>query len=120
MNNIQFSTHLPEPTEKEINKTIEKVKTKYDVVISKEDAVKYTKLYYDLEQWFLIEKTANSADGITDEIVMMIKNYIKESRGDDISSDDAQGIAKESLNITIPREKERIGREIKAIIAKYK
>ena len=120
MKNIQFSAHLPEPTEEEINKTIEKVKTKYDVIISKEDAVKYTKLYYDLEQWFLIEKSANSPESITSEMGEEIKNFIKESRGDDISSDDAQGIAKASLNITIPREKERIGREIKAIIAKYK
>lgn len=120
MKDMKFSSHIPEPTEEEIGQTIKKVNDKYDVVISKEDAIEYAKSYYDLQQWFLMEKNSNSPQSITKEMGVEIKSYIKETRGDDISLDDAQGIAKESLKITIPREKERLANEIRAIIDKYK
>jgi hypothetical protein len=120
MNDMKFSSHIPEPTEEEIEQTIEKVKEKYNVVMSKEDAIKYAKSYYDLQQWFLMEKNSNSSHSITKEMGAEIKSYIKETRGDDVSLDDAQGIAKESLKITIPREKELLANEIRAIIDKYK
>ena len=120
MKDTRFSTHMPEPSDEEIEQTISKIKEKYNIVLSKEDAVKYAKSYHDLQQWFLIEKNTDSPQSITKEMGTEIKSYIKETRGDDISLDDAEGIAKESLKITIPKEKERLADEIRAIIAKYK
>jgi len=110
---------IQEPSEKEIKETIEKVKIKYDVVISRKDAIEYAKLYNELSQWFLIEKNINSTDSITDEMAEEIKNILRKKRGQDLDIYDAQTIAKESLNVIIPREKERIAKEIKAIIEKY-
>ncbi len=121
MKNINNNSRpeITEPTEEEIKNTIEKVKNKYDIVISKDDAIKYTKLYNELSQWFMIEKNSKSPDSITDEMGKEIKSYLKQKRDQEVSPDEASRIAAASLKIVIPGEKERIANEIRAIIAKY-
>ncbi len=111
---------IPEPNEEEIKKTIEKVKQKDGVTLSRVDAIEYTKLYSELGQWFLMQKNANSPDSIADEMGEKMKDILRRKRGQKLDIYDAQVIAKESLNILISREKERIGGEIRALIAKYK
>ena len=111
---------MSEPNENEIKETIEKVKEKYDVVISEGDATKYAKLYNELGQWFLMEKNIGSKDSITDEMAEEMQEILSEKRGQELDTDDAQTISKESLNIIIPREKERIAEEIREIIVRYK
>ena len=120
MNKSNSNFSISEPTEKEIELTIKKVKDQYNIALSKDDAISYAKLYEELKQWFLIEKNANSPESIVAEMAKELKGTLQETKGQEISSEQSYNIAEGSLNIVIPKEKERIGRELKAIIAKYK
>ena len=111
---------ISEPTEEEIEKTIQKVQDQDNVTLSEDDAIKYTKLYEELKQWFLLEKNLESPDSIAEEVAEEIKDNLKNSQNLEIGQDQTQDIAEKSLSEIIPREKERIGKELKAIIAKYK
>lgn len=108
-----------EPSDDEVKETIEKVKEKYDVVIQHDDATKYAKLYNELGQWFLMEKNIDSKDSITDEMAEEMQEVFRKKRSRELNTDDAQTISEESLKIIIPQEKERIKKEITAIIKKY-
>jgi dihydroneopterin aldolase len=120
MNKSNSNFSISEPTEKEIELTIKKVKDQYNIVLSNEDAISYAKLYEELKQWFLIEKNANSPESIVGEMAEEIKDTLQETKSQEISSEQSYKIAEDSLSIVIPREKEQIGRELKAIIAKYR
>lgn len=113
---------IAEPTEEEIKKIIQKVQDQDNITLSEDDAIKYTKLYEELKQWFLLEKNLESPDSIAEEVAEEIKDNLKNSQDLEIGQgqDQAQDIAEKSLSEIIPREKERIGKELKAIIAKYK
>lgn len=111
---------IPEPTEEEIEKTIQKVQDKEKVTLSKDDAILYTKLYEELKQWFLMEENIESTDSIAEETAEHIKERLEHNYKLEISKDQAQEIADESLDKVISREKERIGKELKAITARYK
>lgn len=111
---------IQEPSEKEIEETIEKIKEKENVVLSKDDAIKYFKLYKELGQWFLMEKNLDSPDSIADEMGEEMKDILRRKRGQELDIYDAQAISKESLNVIISREKERIREEIKGLIDKNK
>lgn len=110
---------IPEPTEEEIENTIQKVQNQENVTLSKDDAINYTKLYEELKQWFLMEKNTISPESVVGEVAEEIKDTLQKNKGQEISSEQAYNIAEESLSVVIPREKERIGKELKAIIAKY-
>jgi len=111
---------ISEPTDEDIQKIIQKVKDQEGILLSRDDAIRYAKLYEELKQWFLMEKNLENSDSIADETADEIQESIKKDYGLEIKEDLAQDIADKSLGEVISREKERIGKELKAIIAKYK
>ncbi len=110
---------ISEPTDEEIKKTIQKIQDQHDITLSNDDAIAYTKLYEELKQWFLIEKNLQSPDSIAEKIAEKMQGMIEESHGLEFSENEARIISDESLDTVIAREKERIGKELKNIIAKY-
>ena len=110
---------ITKPTSAEIIRTIEAVKKKYDVVISREDAIKFAKLTQELSWWLAVEKGSEPAEEIASEIAAAAKGYLENSRGKKISKNEAYQKAMESFVISIRKETERIGKEMRAIISKY-
>lgn len=109
---------ISEPTDEEIQKTIQKIQEKENVTLSRENAIKYTKLYEELRQWFLLEKNLESQDSISKEIAEEVKVILLKKQGQKLTEEQANEVANESLNVIISREKDRIASEIKAIILK--
>lgn len=111
---------ISEPTDEEIKKTIQKIQDQHDITLSNDDAIAYTKLYEELKLWFLIEKNLQSSDSIAEEVAEKMQGMIEESHGLEVSEYEVRTISDESLDTVVAREKERIGKELKTIIAKYK
>lgn len=111
---------MKKPTEEEIKKATEKLKNKYDIVVPKEAAEKYVKLIAELGFWIAIEKEFNAKETITENIVEYVKGYIKLKRGENISSEQAYLEANKTMMQAMPREKDRLANELRALIAKYK
>lgn len=107
---------ISEPSEADIEATIERVEKKYDKVIHREDAVTLTKLYSELEWWFLVEKFSRAPKNVSIDSAKEIREYFHKNNGKDISLDEAQSYAKNALAKTILAEKERLAKEIKNII----
>lgn len=116
----KISFNFPEPTDEAIEKTIQKIKDQEGVTLSKADAAEYAKLYEEIRQWFLIDNNLESQDSIAGETADEIQKGIKEGYGLEIKENLAQDIVDRSLKEVIVREKGRIGKELKAIITKYK
>lgn len=116
----KLSFDISEPTEEEIKQTIQKIQDQYDIALPNDDAITYTKLYEELKQWFFIEKNLQSPDSIAEEVAEKMQGIIEENHGLEVSEDEAKNIVDESLDEVIAREKERIGKELKTIIDKYK
>lgn len=113
-----FGPKIAEPTEKEIEETIEKVKSKYNIVLQRADAAKFAKLTEELGWWLTIEKNAEKPEVITDEMAKELQISIMKAKGANISLDEAYRQARKSLSFTIPIEKERIAKEMRSIIRK--
>jgi hypothetical protein len=111
---------IPEPTDKEIDETVEKIKSKYDIVISINDAAKYAKLYKELEWWFLVEKFSREPKSIPIEAVKEIREYFKRKDGRDLTIDEAHKKARIALDLTVVVEKKRILDEMKKIFDQYR
>jgi len=111
---------ISEPTDEEIEKTIQKIKDQDGVVLSKDDAIQYTKLYEEMKQWFMMENNLETPDSIAGETSDAVQESIKTSYGLEIKEDLAQDIVDKSLGEVISRGKERIGKELKGIVANYK
>ena len=115
----KLSFNIPEPTDEEVEKTIQKIKDQKGVTLTQADASEYAKLYEEMKQWFLMDKNLESQDSIAGDTAGEIQKGIKESYGLEVKEDLAQDVADKSLSEVISREKERIGKKLKAIIAKY-
>lgn len=113
-----FGPQITEPTEEQIKQAIEKVKEKYGIELSQADASNYIKLTEELGWWLTIEKKYDSENCITEEIAKEIQVFIKESKGKNISLEQAYLEAEKSLIITMNSEKERIANEIRTIVNK--
>jgi len=111
---------IADPTEKEIAKTIEKVKDNCDVVIQRDDAINFYKLTEELGWWKRVEKGSKDPRSFTDKMSKEVREFIKNNYGDDVSLDEAARQAKETIARAIPIEKEIIKKEIAAIIEKYR
>jgi hypothetical protein len=109
-----------EPTAAEIEKTIEKIANKYEIVIPRSDAIKFAKLAKELGWWLTVEKCSDSPESITDEMATEFKDLFSKSRGLNITTKEANRKARESLNLVISTEKERIASEMKTLLTKYK
>jgi len=119
-NDNKFGPQIADPTEKEIKEAIDKVKTKYDVVISYADAIKFSKLTKELGWWMMVEKGLNNPDSITEEMAKEVQEFTKNHYDNKITLDEASTHAKESVAHIIPIEKERIAKEIRTIVSSYR
>lgn len=119
MDKDQFGPQISEPTDEEISETIEKAKNKYEVFITREDAIKLVKLYKELEWWFVVEKFSLAPKSISIDLAKEIRSHIKKAQGKDVSIEEAHEEAKKAVKFTIPKEKERIAVKIRALIDGY-
>lgn len=118
--NSSFGPQIAEPTTKEIEETVESVKTKYDIVISESDAINYFKLTKELTWWMMVEKGLNNPDSITEEMAKEVQEFTKDHYANEISLDEATKNAKDSVAHIVPIEKERIAEEIRTIVTNYR
>lgn len=118
-NTNQFDPKITEPTRAEINKTAEKVMKKYDVVLSDVDAVKMAKLFKELEWWFSIERFSRDPKSISIEAAKEIRDYLKKTKGKDLTLDEAHEYANTSLQEIVGAKRDEIGNSIKEIIDRY-
>lgn len=119
-NDNKFGPQIAEPTEKEIEETIEKVKSKYDIVIQRDDAIGFTKLTKELSWWMIVEKGLKDPNAITKDMAKEVQRFTQKNYDNNITLDEASIHAKESVAHIIPVEKERIAEEIRTIVAQYK
>lgn len=115
-----ISNQIAEPTKEEIDQTIKMVKTKYDIVIQRDDATLFAKLTNEFGWWMRVEKASKQPESFDGEMAKIIKDIVKDKYGKDISENEASQRAQESFIITASKKKSRIADEMKAIIAKYK
>lgn len=120
MDTDKLGPQIPEPTDEEINGAIIKLKTKYDIYVSKEDAVEYVNLTNELGWWLNAEKEFLSKEDVGKTATQEAKDFVKRTNGEDISSEKAGIEAEKSLIQSIPHEKDRLANEIRSLIAKYK
>jgi len=116
----KFGPQIAEPNDDEINKTIEEVKTKYEVFIQRNDAILYFKLKQELAWWMMVEMNAEKPEAITDEMAKELQISIQKAKGGNITVAEAYRQARKSLSYTIPMEKERIAEKMRAIVTKYR
>ncbi len=118
-NTNQFDPQISEPTPAEINKAGEKVMKKYDVVLSDDDVVKMAKLFKELEWWFSIERFSRDPKSISIEAAKEIRDYLKKTKGKDLTLDEAHKFANTSLQKIMNAKRDEIGNSIKEILARY-
>ena len=116
----KFGPQIAEPTEKEIEETIDKVKSKYDIIIQQDDAIRFTKLTKELSWWMIVERGLKDPNAITKDMAKEVQKFTQKNYDNNISLDEASRHAKDSITHIIPIEKERIAEEIRTILAKYK
>ena len=105
--NKKFSPDFLEPTETEIEKARQAVVNKYGVELSHEDAVKFAKLFNELNWWTEIKKDPEIAAQVIDEMKRNRKEMIEEESADS---------SKILFEKVAKQEKQRIGDEMNAIV----
>jgi hypothetical protein len=118
--NKQIGPQIGEPTDDEINETIEELKVKYEIFTPREDAAKYWKLKKELGWWMSVEMDSEEPEAITEDMAKDVRDTIRKNKGENITLDEAYRQAKKALSYTIPLEKDRIAKEMRKIIKKYK
>lgn len=93
---------------------------KYDVVIPKTELVKMVNLIEELNYWLSHKRDSASPIRVTEKMAVEFKELLKEVRGIDIPVAEAYDEARSLLVITEYKEKERISREIRAIIVTHR
>lgn len=111
---------LPKPTKEQMDQTQKMLLDKYDVVIPKTDLVKIVSLIKELNWWLERKRDPNMPIKITEKAAIEFKDLLKEVRGIDIPVAEAYDEARSLLVITEYKEKERISREIRAIIVTHR
>ena len=107
---------IPEPSDADIEATIKRVNTKYDKVIRRDDAIILTKLYAELEWWFLVDKFSREPKSISIDAAKEMREYFQKINGRDMTLDEAHDYAKSALAKKILSEKERLAKNIKDFI----
>jgi len=116
----KIGPQIPEPTDEEINDIIEEMKTKYEIFIQRDDAIRYIKLKKELGWWMTVEMNAEKPEAITEGMAKELQISIQKAKGANITLAEAYRQARKSLSYTIPMEKDRIAKELREIIKKYK
>ena len=110
-NDKKIGPQIKNPTESEIQETIRSVKQKYDVVITEDDAISYTRLISELGWWMIAEKEANVPEKITDDMV----NEVRENA----TIGETRTKAKHAVLRTATARKKQIREEIRELLGKY-
>lgn len=118
-NTNQPNLYISEPTAAEISKAREKVMSKYDVVLSDDDAAKMAKLFKELEWWFSMERFSRDPKSISIEAADEIRGYLKKKTGKDLAINEAHLYANLSMQKIASARSDEIGKSIKHIIDKY-
>jgi len=108
-----------EPTKEELEQTKKMLKDKYDLVVPKPDLIRLINLIKELEPWLRPDKDPVSPRKITEEMAMEFRELLKAVRGIDIPIAEAYDEARSLLVITAYKEKERISREMRAIMVTH-
>ena len=119
-NDSKLGPQIAEPNNDEINEMIADLKNKYDFFIPRDDAIKYWKLKEEFDWWRKAEKEARDPKVITKETTKEVQNLSKKYHSNDITLDEASYHAKDFMARAATIEKERIAKEINAIVTKYR
>ncbi len=107
---------FPKPTKEELEQIKKVLFEKYDVVIPKLDLIMIIDLIKELNWWLKSKQSSNDSIIISEETAIEFRDLVKQVRGEEISLADACEEAKTSLVMTEYKEKERISKEIRAIL----
>jgi hypothetical protein len=118
--NDKIGPQFVKPTDDEVNEVVTELKEKYEIFIPQEDAIRYWKLKKELGWWMSVEMNAEKPEAITDEMAKELQISIQKAKGANITLAEAYRQARKSLSYTIPMEKDRIAKEMRGIIKKYR
>ncbi|MEI6498465.1 MAG: hypothetical protein WCO23_00695 [bacterium] len=107
----KLSPEFLEPTESQIYKARQAVINKYDIELPHEDAIRFARLFNELNWWIDIKNDPDAITQIVDELTGNDKKATKERSAD---------YANVLLDKTAEMEKKRIGDEMTAIIESNK
>ena len=110
---------ITEPTKEELDQTKKMLKDKYDLVVPKSDLIRLVNLIKELEPWLRPDKDPASPRKISEEMAIEFKELLKKVRGVDISVAQAHDEARGLFVITAYKEKERISKEMRAIMVTH-
>lgn len=110
---------LPRPTEEEISQTKKMLVKEYDIVIPKSGLIKLTALIKELGWWLSHKRNPDSPIKVTEKMAVEFKDLLKDVRGIDIPLSESYDEARSLLVITEYKEKERLSKEIRAILVTY-
>jgi len=110
---------ITEPTDEELEQTKKMMKDKYYIIIPKPELVKMVNLIKELDWWITHDKGPASPRRITEEMAIEFKELPKKVRGIDIPVSEAYDEARSLLVMTAYKEKERISKEMRAIMVTY-
>jgi len=111
--------NLSEPTAEELEQTKKMLLDKYDVVIPKPELVKIVSSIKELNWWLERKRDPNTPIKITEKAAIEFKDLLREVRGIDIPVTEAYDEARSLLVMTEYKEKERLSKEIRAILVTH-
>lgn len=116
----KIGPEITEPTDEEVKQTKELVKSRYDIVIPKPDALKLSRLIKELDWWIKVDKKPATPRHITEEAAISLKDLIEMSTVKEITLSEAYDKARGLLVIVPFKEKQRISDEIRAILVTHR
>lgn len=105
-----------EPTESEIYKARQAVINKYGVELSSDDAIRFARLFNELNWWIDIKNDPDTTAQIVDELIGSSKEIEQKDCDQKITEEKSTDCAKVFLDKAAEIEKKRIGDEMSAII----
>ena len=115
----KLGPEISEPSSAEIEKTIQKVKSRFGFLMEKDDAIEFTKLRNELAWWVKVERGSKNPASITEEMAKEVQAYEKEHYKNEISLEEASENARKAVSEIVPVEKKRIADQTKIILKKY-
>lgn len=112
----KISPEFLEPTDSQIYKTRQAVINKYGVELPHEDAIRFARLVNELSWWIDIENDPDTTDKIVDEVTDNCKEIAQKDYDKKITNEESADCARVLLGTVAEKEKQRIGKEMTAII----
>ncbi|MFA7253515.1 MAG: hypothetical protein WC107_03090 [Patescibacteria group bacterium] len=117
--NAKLGPEVQEPNDKEIGKSIQKVKNRFGFLMEREDAIEFTKLRNELAWWIKVERGLKNPESVTEEMAKEVQVYEKEHYNNGITLEEAFEKTRSSVSELIPVAKKRIANQTNSIIQKY-